>query len=197
MKPQTAYKTVKLTPGQETPVDITGTSLYVDGADGPFAVSLDDGDFVRMDSGKFIEAPAGDYFRKVTFKSLVTSGGADVTVTYYAGTLRVGTRSPVVYTKPAPTYIVGYSANLATTVEYTIPNTNLRTGQPSADKQVRLQIMTTSGTAVLRVKVGGVVIGVCVTNGAMYPVETSDTVVIQAFGDTHTYHVAAFYALPA
>ena len=39
MKPQTAYKTVKLTPGQETPVDITGTSLYVDGADGPFAVS--------------------------------------------------------------------------------------------------------------------------------------------------------------
>jgi hypothetical protein len=189
---QSKDRLITLTPGKEISVDVSGAFFFIESADGPFSISFNDGPYLSARSGLEVN---NFEFQKIKFRSDITAGGATITVRYYAGTAYVTNRNPTVYTKPAPTYIVGYSETLAQDASYTIPNTNLRTGQPSADRQVRVQIMTTGGNGYLQVLIGGVNIGFAGSSHPLYTAETTQEVTIRSYGDNQAYHVGVFYEL--
>ena len=200
MKSQTAFKQFVLGPGKEVTVAVTGSFFFMDSVNGDVSVRFDTGNFSRMISGSEIECQPGDYFTNITFRSDVGAGGATVTGYYYAGTLRVGNRFPVVFTRPAPTYLVPLNVNILNTETYTIPETNLRTGQTIADKIVsaRIQVVSNPGYAKIQDAASSGVIAWLTTYGGVHDNEVFPTAValkILAVG-TVDVTIAAYYSLP-
>lgn len=196
MKSQTAFKQFVLGPGKEVTVAVTGSFFFLDSVNGDVSVRFDTGNFSRMISGSEIECQPGDYFTNITFRSDVGTGGATVTGYYYAGTLRVGNRFPVVYTRPAPNYIVPRTALLLNTDTFDIPATNTRTGQRFADPQISQWIFATTAVSYFEVydTASNVLCGRIASSGNEL-FEVASALTIKAIGDC-TYAIASKYLLP-
>lgn len=200
MKSQTAFKEFVLGPGKEVTVAVTGSYFFMDSVNGDVSVRFDTGNFSRMISGSEIECQPGDFFTNITFRSDVGTGGSTVTGYYYAGTLRVGNRFPVVFTRPAPTYLVPFNENILNTERFTIPATNLRTGQTIPDKLVKVRIQVVSSPAYVKIEdaASGDEIAWLTTYGGAHDHETFDVSVALAVLAVGTVDVviAAYYSLP-
>lgn len=201
MKSQTAFKQFVLGPGKEVTVKTTGSFFFLDSVNGDVSVRFDSGNFSRMISGSEIECAPGDFFTEITFRSDVGAGGATVTGYYYAGTLRVGNRFPVVFTRPAPTYIVFSRQSIAGGAYYDIPETNLRTGQTIADKlvKVRVQNLTVSSFLEVRNPSNGDIVGTLTAAAGGADKEVFDTSVslrIYANGSAGLFGLMIYYSLP-
>lgn len=188
-----------LTPGQEKRVDVTGSFFFVDSVNGQVDVKFDDGGYSRMISGCEIECAPGDYFQSITFRSPITTGGVTLTVYYYAGTLRIANRFPVVFSRIAPTYAVALRQTIANTATYDIPATNLRTGQPFADNLVRVFIRNFGTPTNLDISFGaGPIWDRLTADGGTRPQETYETadsirILSNGGGDVG---IVAYYNLP-
>jgi hypothetical protein len=190
---QSKDRPITLTPGKEISVDVSGAYFFIESADGPISISFNDGPYMSARSGLEVN---NFEFQKIKFRSDVTAGGATITVRYYAGTAYITNRNPIVYSKPAPTDLIAYSAALAAGDTYDIPNTNLRTGQPYADKQVRVEIQTASPTGYLEMYQGGTYCGFTATSSVPRIFETPKQITIKAISAPITYAVAVYYQLP-
>lgn len=190
---QSKDRPVSLTPGKEIAVDVSGAYFFIESADGPFSISFDDGPYMSARSGMEVNKFE---FQKIKFRSDVTTGGATISIRYYAGTAYVTNRNPLVYSRPAPTNLVAYSAVLPDATTYDIPNTNLRTGQPFADKQVRVEIQVPSPTAYLEIYQSGTFCGFTANSSIPRVFETPKQITIKAVGGAVTYALAVYYQLP-
>jgi hypothetical protein len=196
---QSKFSSLTLTAGEEKRIDITGSSFRLEDSNGRVAVRLDDGGYMEVKSGSFFNLPDGDYFRALTFKSLVGTGGGAITIKYYAGTLPVGNNTPVVYTVPKPTYIVQFDTEgAASAAEQEIAATHQRTGDEVPNKLVRVHFMQTGGTANrlhLQISSSSEPFAASLT-GVPITIEVAEAVKLVPYGGNSTYVCAAFYELP-
>ena len=195
MKSNTTFRRLVVKPGIPIHVDIVASNFYVDSVSDVLSVAFDEQSKFEVDSGKAFALPENDTFHKITFYNDTQS---DVNVSFYAGTLSVSTRFPVVSVKPAPTYIVGYSGTIAASGSFVIPNTNLRSGQPYADKQTKLIISnnTQSSYLYLADDASNQDCGIINPIGA-WQIETTQRIRLKSVGTAVSYYVMAFYSLPA
>jgi hypothetical protein len=144
MNLQSSYKNATLAAGRELTVEVTGSSFEIESSTGRAAMRLDDGSFFEIKSGTFANLPPGEYFKRITFKSLIGAGGGSITIKYYAGTMAVGNRTPSVYIRPVPTYTVVNSypsgSPLASATSVTVPTTHQRTGDLLPNRLLRVRI---------------------------------------------------------
>lgn len=145
MNENTLYKVWHLAPQQEIEVNQSGRFMYVEQCDGDASISLDDSAPFKIRSG--FEFANRD-FQKFRLVSNIGAGGAGVTIRIYAGHIYVSNRNPLVYVRPVPTYVIGRKQTFANVGDtYAIPATNTRTGQTTADRQIRVRVQNISPMA--------------------------------------------------
>lgn len=196
MKAESTFKTEVIPAGQSKTYTITGRAFYIQNSTGLVDVQFDDNPNCRMSSGQTAEAPDGDPgFERFTLTNPDTA--SSVTVTFYAGTLSIGTRTPYVFTKPSPTYLVGTAytggSQITTAADVTIPSTNLRSGKSVADSRAYCIIFARSSTSGLLVKdSAGTICGYVQTMTA-WQITTSDAIKIRADAASMDVYVANFF----
>lgn len=195
MKSHTLFRTVTVRPGIPLVVDVTANNFYLESSTDKVGVAFNEQGSFQMDSGKTVELPDGDSFQKITFTNPTTT---DIVLTFYAGSLRVGTRTPYVYVRPAPTYFVGIIQSVANGVPYTIPSTNLRSGQVAADSQSKVIVNSTvgNGSGTLYIRYGSLLVTE-IRAGQTWQIETSQTIVLDSTNGTTLASLLVFYNLPA
>jgi len=190
---QSKDRQITLTSGKEISVDVSGKYFFIESCDGAIAISFNDGPYMSARSGFEVNEFE---FQKIKFKSLVTTGGATITARYYAGTAYVTNRNPLVYSRPAPTDLIPLSSVLTAGNTYNIPNTNTRTGQPTADKQVRVEVQTASPTGYLEIYQGATLCGYASANTLPRIFETPKQMTLKAISADITYMLSLYYELP-
>ncbi len=142
MRAQSQFKTIVIPASASLGVNVTGTSFYIKNTSGLVDINVDDNTTLRCDSGLTFDCPPGDYFKRLIFTNpdTVTS----ITVTFYAGTLSVGTRTPGVFTKPAPSYGIFKQYTVTSGNDTVVDVTNLRSGKMVVDSRQYI-VLTWSG----------------------------------------------------
>lgn len=195
MNEQTLCKTYQLAAEQEVEVNQAGRYMYIDTCAGDVSISIDDeAPFVIRSGLEF----GPREFKKFRLRSNVGAGGAASVVKIYAGSLYVTSRNPLVYQRAVPTYIVPLSVTIPNTATYAIPNTNLRTGQKTADKQVKVRVQNFSMPSNVDIFLGAKKVAniTAATHAHDFEtIETSDQIVLRANGAADV-GIMVFYELP-
>ena len=192
MKSHTLFRTVTVRPGIPLVVDVTANNFYLESSTDKVGVAFNEQGSFQMDSGKTVELPDGDSFQKITFTNPTTT---DIVLTFYAGSLRVGTRTPYVYVRPSPTYIVASRPNVGLG-NYTIQSTNLRSGQVSADRICRVIVQHVTSNGYVLVLLNAVQCAV-ISPLTAWQIETSQPIVLSVTGGANEVGIMAFYEMPA
>lgn len=194
MKSNTLFRTITVKPSVPLVVDITASNFYLESSTDKVGVAIDEQGAFQMDSGKTIELPAGDFFKKLTFTNPTTT---DIVCTFYAGSLRVGTRTPYVYVRPAPTYIVATNPVVPGMTGVTIPNRHTPTGAVNANALSRLLIHNpgSNGNTYIFLFIGAVQIG-AISTTQTWQLELAESVILKSDGNPTAY-VSAFYNSPS
>lgn len=145
MNAQSIFKSEQIPAGQSKAYAVTGSSFYIQAASGLVDVQFDDSPNLRMAPGQSAESDPGDTYEKITLTNPDTSSA--LTITFYAGTLAVGTRTPYTFVKPAPTYFVPYTYSVTKAAQTVPPITNLRAGKSVADTMSHVIITFNTSTS--------------------------------------------------
>jgi hypothetical protein len=196
MKSHTLFRTVTVRPSIPLVVDVTANNFYIESSTDKVGVAFNEQGSFQMDSGKTVELPDGDSFQKITFTNPTTT---DIVLTFYAGSLRIGTRTPYVYVRPAPTYIVPTNP-VITSAGTTISNRNTKAGAVKADNLSRIIVQNpgSNGSTYIEMYIGAVQIAI-IAPGETWQLETSDSIILKPnpSAGTPTGLVSAFYDSPS
>ena len=191
MRAASLYKTLVIPAGLARAVAVTGSAFYLESATGEVDAQFDEGATLRMKAGQSLELPPGDLYTKILFTNPDTS--STLTITYYAGTLRVGTFAHIVYSRPARTYLVGSNYTVTSAADETIDSTNLRNGKTKPDSRSHCIITNLSGDTGCYVKdAAGTTCGY-VQFLTSWQITTPDTLALRSQGASMTIAVANFF----
>jgi hypothetical protein len=174
MKAQSLFKTVTVPASLTVTHNVTGNSFYIEASTGAVDIQFDDGTQLRCKAGQTVELPPGDEFKRITFYNPDTS--ATLILTYYAGTLSVGTRTPYVYVRPAQTYMKATSYTVLNSAYTSILNTNLRTGKTQPDSLAYVIITNIGASDYLQLFDNAETLGCTINNGNVIQITTSDII---------------------
>jgi len=190
MKSQSAFKSLVIPASLEIPVAITGSSFYLEAATGAVDVQFDEGGTIRCKAGQTIDLPPGDFFKQIIFRNPDSS--SSLTIQYYAGTVSVGTRTPYVFTKPAPTYFKPFTYTLTSAADTLPPIANTRAGKTITDT-VSHVILSNNDVVSMHIRDAGGTVGLVLPAGSIVQLTVTDQLYLRSAGANITVRAMVFF----